>query len=138
MIDVILLTQAQTLLLAMAVFFIGTYLHGKFDFLKRYNIPEPVIGGIFASVVLAVIAKWGSISTHFFPGQNFFRDSSFVFDKELYNDLMLTFFATVGLSAKFSFFKKGGKKIFIFLVVAGAFLVLQNLRSGFFVRRSSF
>ena len=103
MIEAIQLTQAQTLLLAMVVFFIGTYLHAKVDFIKNYNIPEPVVGGIFAALVLTTI--------HYLFKQDF------SFDQEVYNDLMLTFFATVGLTAKFSFFKKGGRKIFIFLVV---------------------
>lgn len=110
---IIELTQAQTLLIAMGVFFIGTFIHGKYSLLKKYNIPEPVIGGIFASLVLSVIYLI------------FAR--SFIFDGELYDDLMMTFFATVGLSAKFSFFKKGGKNIFIFLFVAGLFLIIQNL-----------
>ena len=109
----LVLTQAQTLLLAMLVFFVGTFLHSQLSSLKRYNIPEPVIGGLIVSFIFTLLYK--------------FYDLELVLDQELKNDLMLTFFATVGLSAKFSSFKKGGKKIIIFLFVAMFFLVVQNL-----------
>lgn len=109
----IILTQAQTLLLAMVVFFLGTFLHSQLNSLKKYNIPEPVIGGLLISLVFAFIYKQYHLE--------------FILDEELKTDLMLTFFATVGLSAKFSSFRKGGKKILIFLVVAAGFLVVQNV-----------
>ena len=114
------LTQAQTLLVAVAVFFVGTFFHAKSNFLKKYNIPEPVIGGIIASIFLTAI--------------HFSFHTEYVFDNEVYSDLSLTFFATVGLTAKFSFLKKGGRKIFIFFVVAGTFLILQNA-TGVFMSR---
>ena len=110
---IFVLTQAQTLLLAMFVFFMGTFLHSQLSSLKKYNIPEPVIGGLIVSFAFAIIYKFYSIE--------------FVLDEELKNDLMLTFFATVGLSAKFSSFRKGGKKILVFLVVAMVFLFVQNI-----------
>lgn len=113
MVSTLVLTQAQTLLLAMLVFFLGTFLHSQLSSLKRYNIPEPVIGGLIVSLTFTVLYK--------------FYHLEFVLDQELKNDLMLTFFATVGLNAKFSSFKKGGKKIVVFLGVAVVFLVVQNI-----------
>ena len=112
MIEAIKLTEAHTLLIAMAAFFVGTFFHAKYNFLKKYNIPEPVIGGIIASLLLT--------------GLHYSFKKDFIFDQEVYELLKLAFFATVGLTAKLSFFKKGGKKIFIFFFVAGIFLVLQN------------
>lgn len=107
------LTQAQTLLLAMFVFFLGAFLHSQLRSLKKYNIPEPVIGGILVSIAFAILYKTYQVQ--------------FILDQELKADLMLTFFATVGLSAKFSSFRNGGKKILIFLLVAAVFLVIQNI-----------
>ena len=106
------LTSAQTLLLAMFVFFLGAFLHSHFRAFKKYNIPEPVIGGLLVSLVFAFLYKVYQVEL--------------VLDQELKTDLMLTFFATVGLNAKFSSFKSGGKKIFMFLMVAGGFLFIQN------------
>ena len=38
MIEAIKLTEAHTLLIAMAAFFVGTFFHAKYNFLKKYNI----------------------------------------------------------------------------------------------------
>ena len=94
------LTSAQTLLLAMFVFFLGAFLHSHFRAFKKYNIPEPVIGGLLVSLVFAFLYKVYQVEL--------------VLDQELKTDLMLTFFATVGLNAKFSSFKSGGKKFSCF------------------------
>jgi ESS family glutamate:Na+ symporter len=108
-----ILTQAQTLVLAMGVFFVGVFTHSHFRFFKKYNIPEPVIGGLLFSLLMTALYKFYSID--------------FVLDQEIQSDLMLTFFATVGLNAKFSLFKKGGKKLLIFLGVAVLYLFIQNI-----------
>ena len=36
----------ETLLIAIVVLFIGGYANSKIAFLRNYNIPEPVVGGI--------------------------------------------------------------------------------------------
>lgn len=107
------LTQAQTLILAMSVFFVGVFVHANFRFFKKYNIPEPVIGGLLFSLLMTVLYKYYSIELRL--------------DHEIQSDLMLTFFATVGLNAKFSLFRKGGKKLVVFLAVTAAFLFVQNI-----------
>ena len=40
-----------TLALAITVLLVGRALIARIDFLKRYNIPEPVVGGLIASAV---------------------------------------------------------------------------------------
>ena len=48
------LNLRQTIILAILVLFLGRYLNQKIGFLREYNIPEPVSGGILASLVSAV------------------------------------------------------------------------------------
>ena len=55
------LTQAQTLILAMSVFFVGVFVHANFRFFKKYNIPEPVIGGLLFSLLMTILYKYHSI-----------------------------------------------------------------------------
>jgi len=106
------LNQAQTVLMAVVVFFIGTFLHGRIFVLRKFNIPEPVIGGLFVAALFAFLFyRWG-IVIHI--------------DTKIRDDLMLLFFATVGLNAKLTLFKKGGPKLLVFLGLATLFLLLQN------------
>lgn len=109
----IILTQAQTLLLAVGVFFIGSFLHAQSFYLQKFNIPEPVIGGL---IVAALLFVW-----QLADGMNV------VVDAEIRDDLMLIFFATVGLNAKFSLIAKGGKRLVIFFFVTVAYLFVQNI-----------
>ena len=109
----IVLNQAQTLLLAMGVFFLGTFLHSVVYAFRKFNIPEPVIGGLVFALVLTVLYQ--------------FFDINLTLDNEIRDDLMLTFFATVGMNAKFSLFKKGGSKLMIFFFVCVLYLFIQNL-----------
>ncbi|VVP00459.1 Sodium/glutamate symporter [Pseudomonas fluorescens] len=48
------------------------------------------------------------------------------FDTSLQTPLMLTFFATIGLSADFASLKKGGRVVGIFLLAVTGLLVVQN------------
>ncbi len=100
------------LLASIAVLYIGIYLTRKSRFLQEYNIPAPVTGGLLSSVLLTLIASETSLSFHF--------------DLELRDMLLLMFFSTVGLNARFSLLLSGGKTLMILLFVMLAFLILQN------------
>ena len=106
------LNQTQTILLALGVFFTGTLLHGRVFLLRKFNIPEPVIGGLFIACFFAFL---------------FYRYGVTVqIDTHIRDDLMLVFFATVGLNARLTLFKKGGPKLLLFLGVAIVCVFLQN------------
>ena len=45
------LDSRQTLIIAILVLFIGKRLNKEISFLREYNIPEPVTGGVLASLV---------------------------------------------------------------------------------------
>jgi len=62
------LDERQTLILAILVLFLGRYLNQRIGFFKEYNIPEPVTGGVFASIIFASIYFFGNISIEFSLG----------------------------------------------------------------------
>ncbi len=101
-----------TLIAAVIVLLLGRFLVNKIDFLRRYNIPEPVAGGLVAAIIsLLVHSLWGySITT----------------SAELQTSFMLIFFASIGLSANFSKLREGGVGLIIFLFAVSAFIILQN------------
>lgn len=102
-----------TLVVIVLVLLLGFFITNKIKFLKDYNIPEPVVGGGIASIVILLIYSFGDISIKF---DNSFKDP-----------LMLAFFASIGLLADFSSLKKGGKKLIIFLFVISGLLITQNI-----------
>lgn len=101
-----------TLIAAVIVLLLGRFLVNRIDFLRRYNIPEPVAGGLIAALLSLVVYNiWGfSIST----------------SSELQTSFMLIFFASIGLSANFSKLKEGGMGLVIFLIAVASFIVVQN------------
>ena len=103
----------QTLLIAVLVLFLGRYLNKKVKFLKAYNIPEPVTGGIIASIFFSVF--------YIIFGE------TIKFALQERNVLLIVFFTCVGLSAKFSTLITGGKALITVLVLAVCYLILQNI-----------
>lgn len=99
--------------LGFIVFFLGAFLTRRVAFLKNYNIPEPVSGGI-AVAVLTWIWFW-------LTG----REIIFEMDVRVY--LLVLFFATIGLNARIADLLIGGRLLFTLLVLTVGFMLLQNL-----------
>lgn len=101
-----------TLIAAVIVLLIGKFLVNKIEFLRKYNIPEPVAGGLVAATISTLVYNfWGySITT----------------SSELQTSFMLIFFISIGLSANFTKLKEGGKSLLIFLFVVSGFIIIQN------------
>ena len=102
-----------TLIAAVIVLLLGRFLVNKIDFLRRYNIPEPVAGGLVAAIISLLVHQiWGySITT----------------STELQTSFMLIFFASIGLSANFAKLKEGGIGLVIFLIAVASFIIVQNI-----------
>ncbi|WP_162937276.1 sodium/glutamate symporter [Indioceanicola profundi] len=101
-----------TLVLAIIVLMIGRALISRIGFLSRYNIPEPVVGGLLAACVITALHIWAG--------------AQITFDMSLQTPLMLAFFATIGLSADLRSLVQGGRAVVIFLLVVVVMLLLQN------------
>ncbi len=110
--ETLVLDGRQTIVLAILVLFLGKFLTSKIAFLRNYNIPEPVSGGLIASIVFGLI--YGIF------------DLQFDFALDVRDELLIVFFTTIGLSSRFSTLLKGGAQLAILLVLAVVYLAIQN------------
>lgn len=101
----------ESFLIAIAVLFLGHFINSKIDLFKRYNIPEPIVGGLIVAFAITVLH---------------FQGISLEFSLPLQNTFMLMFFSTVGLAANYTQLLKGGTKVFLFLAVASFYIIIQN------------
>ncbi len=101
----------ESFLVAISVLFLGHFINAKLPILKKFNIPEPIVGGLIVACIITALHFYGI---------------DLVFDLPLQNTFMLMFFATVGLAANYTQLMKGGAKVFIFLAVASLYIVIQN------------
>jgi len=106
------LDSRQTIIIAILVLFLGKYLNKKIKVLHKYNIPEPVTGGLIASLFFGLLYLL------------FKTDISF---STRYRDIFLiVFFTAIGLSTKIKSIIKGGKVLLILTVFAVAYIFFQN------------
>ena len=105
--------MVQSMALGVVVLLIGSYLVRKIDFLERFCIPAPVVGGTLFAILALILHLTGIID--------------FQMDDTLRVVAMTAFFTTVGFSASFRLLKKGGIKVFIFLGLAVGLVILQNI-----------
>lgn len=77
-----LLDARHTLILAILVLFAGRWVNRRIPWLRDYSIPEPVTGGILASLALTVVQLASGIELKF--------------DLSARDTLLVAFFATGG------------------------------------------
>ena len=107
------LDMIQAIGLAVILLIIGRFLRKKIGFFEKYCIPAPVIGG-FLFAIVAFILKQSNVL-------------EIKFDTTLQQFFMVMFFTSVGFNASLQVLKKGGKKVFTFLLAAIGLVILQNL-----------
>jgi len=99
--------------LAIILLFLGKLLTMRIEILRRYSIPEPVMGGFLATGVVGAIY--------------FIWDLKIIFDLEVRDWLLLYFFAAIGLRADIRTLISGGVPLAILLGLAATFIIVQNL-----------
>lgn len=107
------LDMIQSMALAVFILMVGQFLRKRVKFLERFCIPAPVIGGVIFAVLTLVLRQTGVLA--------------FDFDVTLQKVFMTAFFTTVGFTASFKLLKQGGKQVMIFLALAVALVVLQDM-----------
>jgi ESS family glutamate:Na+ symporter len=107
------LDPVVSLLAAVFVLLIGTVVNARVAVLSRYNIPDPVTGGLLFAAVAAV--AWGT------------TDLRIVMDQQVKPVLLLMFFAGVGMCADLRMLRRGGKALVLFLLVLLPFILVQNV-----------
>ena len=101
-----------TFTFAIAFLFVGKVLTMRSKLLRDFSIPEPVTGGLMCAVVVALLY--------------FVADIKILFDVTERDELLLYFFAAVGLRADLRTLISGGRPLAILFVAAAVFIILQN------------
>lgn len=101
----------ESFLIAISVLFLGHFINTKLPILKKFNIPEPIVGGLIVAIAITFLH---------------FNGLDLEFSLPLQNTFMLMFFSTVGLAANYTQLMKGGAKVFLFLGVASFYIIIQN------------
>ncbi|MBU6212077.1 MAG: sodium/glutamate symporter, partial [Gammaproteobacteria bacterium] len=109
----ITLDMVQTLAAGALALFVGFQLVDRVPFLRRYNIPAPVVGGLIVAILVLVLRQ-----------QNV---ATISFDTTLQTPLMNAFFTAIGFSASLSLLRAGSGQALVFLVLAAFLAVVQSL-----------
>ncbi|QQX81297.1 sodium/glutamate symporter [Shewanella sp. KX20019] len=99
--------------LAIMVLFYGKYLTTKYELLRKYSIPEPVVGGFACAVLVGVL--------YYFFGYQL------NFELDVMEWLLVYFFTGIGLRADIKTLLKGGKPLLFLLLLASSYIVMQNI-----------
>lgn len=103
----------QTVGLAVIILILGRVLRKKVKFFETYCIPSPVVGGFLFAIINLILRKTNLVI--------------FEFDNTLQSFFMTLFFTSIGFNASWRLLKIGGKKVVMFLIMAVALVILQNI-----------
>ena len=106
------LDSILTLALAVIVLLVGYGVRNKLQFLRKYCIPAPVVGGFLFMFISFIGYKTNTFN---FTYENIFQST-----------FMLVFFTSVGLGANLKILKSGGVLLIIYWLVCGILSLGQN------------
>ncbi len=99
--------------LGIVVLFLGIKVTARITFLQKYNIPEPVTGGIFASLaalLLYLATGW-----------------ELKYDLFVRDILLIYFFTAIGINARLSQLLSGGRPLLLLLALTLGYLAIQDV-----------
>lgn len=102
-----------TVTLGFAVFLAGALINDRVAFLRRFNIPEPVTGGLLAALIALAVYVVAGVEL------SFAMESRDMF--------LVIFFAGIGLNARLSDLISGGKPLLLLIVLTMVTIVAQNV-----------
>ena len=111
--NTILVNEFLAYTIGILVYFVGMKVSSHVGFLRSYNIPEPVTGGIIAAVVVLVVFTA--------------TGSAIEYDLETRDRLLVYFFTAIGLNARLGDLLNGGRPLVILLVLTLGYIVFQNV-----------
>lgn len=109
---IIHLDMYQTLAIAVVVLMLGQFLKMKINFLEKFCVPAPVVGGLIFAILTCVCYATGI--------------AEFDFDDTLREVCMVLFFTSVGFQANLKVLKKGGKSLIVFVLLVVVLIFAQN------------
>ncbi len=110
--DPVALSTVPSLLAACLVLVVGALLTRNVGVLARYNIPEPIVGGLLFAVLVALLGVLTGIQVSL--------------DVTVRPFLLLVFFASIGLTADMRLLARGGARLLRFLLILLPFLFAQD------------
>lgn len=102
----------QTIFIAVIVLFLGSFLKKRIEFLRKFCIPAPVVGGLIFAVLTLILYTTRLVEISF--------------DDTLREVCMVMFFTSVGFQANMKVLKSGGKSLIVFLLLLIVLIVGQN------------
>lgn len=106
------LDMYQTLAIAVLVLLLGRFLKKKINFLEKFCIPAPGVGGLLFAILTCVLYGTGIAEVSF--------------DDTLREVCMVFFFTSVGFQANLKVLKSGGKSLIVFLGLVVGLILCQN------------
>ena len=106
------LDMYQTLAIAVLVLLLVRFLKKKINFLEKFCIPAPVVGGLLFAILTCVLYGTGIAEVSF--------------DDTLREVCMVFFFTSVGFQANLKVLKSGGKSLIVFLGLVVGLILCQN------------
>ncbi|MEM8631305.1 MAG: sodium/glutamate symporter [Pseudomonadota bacterium] len=98
--------------LGLLVYLTGVQVTRKVAFLREFNIPEPVSGGLVAAAIFWAVYVYLGIAVEF--------------DLKARDYFLILFFTGIGLNARLSDLAAGGKPLLILLILTLIFIALQS------------
>ncbi len=107
------ITNFVSFTLAIVLLFVGKIALNRSAILRQYSIPEPVVGGFLAAIVVSILY--------------FACDYEVTFSLDAMPYLLLYFFAGIGLKSDLRDLVTGGKPLAVMIALVAIYIVLQNL-----------
>lgn len=111
------LNIVSTLILAIVLCLFGNFIKNKFNIFNKVCIPTPVIGGLFFSLLIFILRKFGVLEI--------------TMDTSLMPYFLSIFFISVGFCINIFSTKGGGKLLFLYWLLCAFLGLCQNLIAVF-------
>ena len=111
------LNIVSTLILAIVLCLFGNFIKNKFSIFNKVCIPTPVIGGLFFSLLIFILRKFGILEI--------------TIDTSLMPCFLSIFFIIVGFCINIFSAKGGGKLLFLYWLLCAILGLCQNLIAVF-------
>ncbi len=100
----------------LVTYLLGERINERVALLRRFNIPDPVTGGLLVALLFFALQKLGIAEVSF--------------NTHVRDILLLVFFTAIGLNARIAELRKGGRPLLILIGLTTILLFLQNLVGG--------
>lgn len=100
----------------LVAFLLGEAINARVALLRRFNIPDPVTGGLLLALFFFTLQKTGVVEVRF--------------DTNIRDVMLLVFFTSIGLNARIADLARGGRPLVILIGLTTILLFLQNIVGG--------